>query len=174
MSPRGLSLFVFIVGITGAVQAQPSSADRSEQPGAQAVRATIDALFDGMRAGDSAAVRDLFAAGARIRSVQAQGARTVVDTETPEAFAQAVGQPHEAVWDERVWNVDIYTDGPMAAAWMPYVFYLGTHRSHCGVNSFHLVRRESEWRIQHITFTRREECAVPSEVKKSAPGSPSQ
>lgn len=54
----------------------------------------------------------------------------------------------------------------MAAAWMPYVFYAGDERSHCGANSIHLVRRADEWRIQHITYTRREDCDVSPEVQK--------
>jgi len=166
---RLLGLAVLLTGgLWGAtpVCAQPGPPGPPEPAEVQAVRATIDALFDGMRARDSAAVRDLFAAGARVRSFDAGGADANVETRTPDAFAGAVGQPRDAVWDERIWDVKIRVDGPVASAWMPYVFYLGDERSHCGTNAFHLVRPNEEWRIQHITYTRREDCDVPPDVQK--------
>jgi hypothetical protein len=119
-----------------------------------------------MRAGDSAAVRGLFASGAHIRSLDVGRNDSGVESRTADAFAGAVGQPRDAVWDERVWDVEIRVDGPVAAAWMPYVFYLGDERSHCGTNAVHLVRPDGDWRIQHITYTRREDCDVPADVQK--------
>lgn len=151
-------------GLGAGATAQPDPPDSSGQE--QAVRATLDALFDGMRAGDSTAVRSLFAPGARIRSVEAQGEVKLGEIRTADDFARTVGQARDAVWDERIWDADIRVDGPMAAAWMSYVFYVGDERSHCGVNSVHLVRRDNGWRIQHITYTRREDCDVPQEVRK--------
>jgi len=119
-----------------------------------------------MRAGDSAAVRELFAPGARIRSLDAGTDDPDVETRTADAFAEAVGQPRDAVWDERIWDVEIRVDGPVASAWMPYVFYVGDERSHCGTNTLHLVRPDGDWRIQHITYTRRDDCTVPADVQK--------
>jgi len=166
MRVRVLLLFVVGFGLgTGAV-AQPDPPDAPEPPDRAAVRATIDALFDGMRAGDSAAVRSLFAEGARIRSLDANDEAPEVETRTADDFARSVGQPREAVWDERIWDVEIRVDGPMATARMPYVFYVGDERSHCGVNNFHLVRVDGEWRVQHITYTRRQDCEVPPDVRK--------
>jgi len=146
--------------------AQPDPPEPPEPAEVRAVRATIDALFDGMRAGDSAAVRSLFASGARIRSLDVDAADAGVETRTADAFAGAVGQPRDAVWDERIWDVEVRVDGPVASVWMPYVFYLGDERSHCGTNAVHLVRPDGEWRIQHITYTRREDCDVPPDVQK--------
>lgn len=148
------------------IHAQPGPPRSPEQADVQAVRVTIDALFDGMRAGDSAAVRGLFAPGARVRALDADAEAPVVETRTADAFAAAVGQPRDAAWDERVWDVRIRVDGPVASAWMPYVFYVGDERSHCGTNALHLVRRGDAWRIQHIAYTRRQDCTVPSEVRK--------
>jgi len=164
MTSRLLPLLFATILLVPTVPAQP--ADTSTSTPEDAVRATIDALFDGMRAGDSASVRTLFAEDAEIQSVEV-GEEVAVQSRTADDFAQAVGQPRSAVWDERIWDVDIRVDGPMATAWMPYVFYIDDERSHCGVNSFHLVRRADEWHIQHVTYTRREECDVPGEVRKS-------
>ena len=166
---RSLVLLVLFLGGLWAstpVRAQPDPPAPPAPTDVQAVRATIDALFDGMRAGDSAAVRPLFAPGARIRSLDVDTSAPAVETRTADAFAGAVGQPRDAVWDERIWDVEVRVDGPVASAWMPYVFYLGDERSHCGTNALHLVRPDGEWRIQHITYTRRDDCDVPPDVQK--------
>lgn len=70
------------------------------------------------------------------------------------------------MWDERIWDVEIRVDGPLASAWVPYVFYHGTERSHCGVNALQLVQQGNDWRIVQLTDTQRQGCDVPAEVRK--------
>lgn len=158
---RSLLVCLTLLAVPTTTSAQPEDA-------ADAVRATLDRLFDGMRAGDSTAVRAVFAPGARIQSMQAKGDRTALQTRTDDDFVAAVGAPHDAVWDEQIWDVQIQVDGPMATAWTPYAFYLGDELTHCGVNAFHLARRGEEWRILRITYTRRsaENCDIPENVAK--------
>lgn len=135
------------------------AAPLSGQDGATAeVRSVIDRLFDGMRAGDSAAVRAAFHPQARLQSVVLRDGVPGVATTSIEDFAQAVGAPHDAIWDERLSDVQISVDDPLAQAWMRYEFYLGDRFSHCGVNAMQLVRTEAGWQILQITDTRRPEC----------------
>jgi hypothetical protein len=42
-----------------------------------------------------------------------------------------------------------------------YVFYVGDRFSHCGVDSFQLVRISAGWRIIQIADTRRKEGCTP-------------
>jgi len=141
-----------------------------------AVRATIDRLFDAMRQGDSTGVRVVFAEGATLQTVEG---REKESGESPEAvvrstpvpgFAEAVGQPREEAWDERIWDVVIRIDGDLAAAWVPYAFYLGSALQHCGVNAMQLVRYPEGWKILHLTDTRTpaEDCSIPASVRKEA------
>lgn len=157
---RTLLAGLVLLALPATASAQTDAAD--------AVRATIDRLFDGMRAGDSTAVRAVFAPGARIQSVQAEGDSTALDTRTDDDFVATVGTPRDATWDERIWDVQIQVDGPMATARTPYAFYLGDALSHCGVNAFHLVRRGTTWRILQITYTRvpSDDCEIPDDVRK--------
>jgi len=46
-------------------------------------------------------------------------------------------------------------DGPLAIVWTPYKFYFNGKFSHCGVNSFQLVRFNGVWKIQYLIDTRR-------------------
>ncbi len=133
-----------------------------------AVRAVIDRLFDGMRAGDGTAVRSTFAPSMRLMTVMSRDGEVVV-TETPaDRFVAAVGAPHEQVWDERTWGVEVRVDGPLASAWVPYAFYLGEELSHCGTNAFQLAKLGGMWKIVQITDTRRtESCEVPERVQEA-------
>ena len=164
MMRRCLAL-LFVASLLGPVaSAQP---EEDPAPTEQAIRATIDALFDGMRAGDSTAVRAVFHDEARLYTAVGPS-DTAGASETPvDTFVESVGQPHERVWDERTWDVEVRVDGPLASAWVPYVFYLGDERSHCGVNAVQLVRGTNGWRILQLTDTRRQACDVPAEVRKS-------
>lgn len=166
MPPRILS-FVLGIGLTAlSAGAQPDPPASPTQNAEQQVRATIDGLFDAMRAGDSAAVRAAFHPEARLQTAIGPSDTSSVQATPVEAFVAAVGQPRDEVWDERIWDVDIQVDGPLASAWVPYVFYVGTERSHCGVNAVQLVRGEDGWRILQLTDTRRETCDVPAAVQK--------
>jgi len=143
---RGLLLILVAVSMQApGAGAQPRADDATSAE--EAVRVTIAALFDGMRAGDSTAVRAVFHEEARLHTALGPGDTTVVRPTPIDAFVEAVGQPRERVWDERTWDVEVRVDGPLASAWVPYVFYHGDERSHCGVNAVQLVRQSDGWRI---------------------------
>jgi len=163
MTSRLLSLLFATSLLASAAPAQDTAASSPED----AVRATIVALFDGMRAGDSTAVRAVFHEDARLHTALGPSDTSAV-RETPiDGFVEAVGQPREKVWDERIWDVEIQVDGSLASAWVPYVFYVGEERSHCGVNAMQFVRHADGWKILQVTDTRRQACDVPDRVGTS-------
>lgn len=149
--------------------AQPSSDNTGREEAA--VRAVIDRLFDGMRAGDSTAVRATFAPAMRLMTVATRDGDTTLQETPSDRFVEAVGAPHEAVWDERVWDVEVRRDGALASAWVPYAFYLGEELSHCGTNAVQLAKLGGAWQIVQITDTRRTDCAgfVPAAVRAGGP-----
>jgi hypothetical protein len=79
----------------------------------------------------------------------------MLKTESIGEFVEAVGTPHDDVWDERIWRQDVQVDGNLASAWTEYTFFLGEKMSHCGVNAFQLFRSETGWKIIQLTDTRR-------------------
>ena len=121
-----------------------------------AVIGVIKTLFDGMRAGDSTMVQDLFADKATLSSIiQNREGKIMKRTNFAAGLVTAIGTPHDEVWDEQIWSYDVKIDGQMANAWTEYTFYRGDQLSHCGVNSFELIHLEDGWRISNITDTRR-------------------
>ena len=120
------------------------------------IQSVIETLFDGMRAGDSTMVASAFSRDAIMQTVAKNQQGNVIKIEGNLAqFLNAVGTPHEQVWDEKIGGYEIKIDGDLASAWTPYEFYLGDNFSHCGVNSFQLARLDGEWKIIYIVDTRR-------------------
>lgn len=127
-----------------------------------AVMATVQRLFDAMRAGDSTAARSVFHPEATLASVSVREGVPVVQRSPVDRFVQAVGAPHEQVWDERIWNPEVRIDGDLATVWMNYAFFLGDRFSHCGVNTFQLIRTSEGWKTFHLADTRRQSpCDLP-------------
>lgn len=151
---------VFVLGTMLAVMPGRVLAQESEEA---AVMAVVEGLFDAMRAGDSAAMRAVLhptATGAT--TFVRDGVPTLTREESLEGFVQAVGTPHEEVWDERIWDAEVSVDGPLATAWMQYAFYAGDAFSHCGVNAFQLFKSADGWKIFHVADTRRREGCEPA------------
>lgn len=144
----GLTL-VLGLGTVPPAHAQDAAADKSP------VLAVVRRLFDGMRAGDSAAVRATFHPQALLASAAVRNGTPVFQVDTVDAFVRAVGSPHEQVWDERTRNERVEIDGPLASVWAEYSFYAGKKFSHCGIDAFQLARDGEVWRIVALTDTRR-------------------
>lgn len=147
---RALLLLFALLPLPAALPAQAAD------PGAE-VTAVVTRLFDGMREGDSTKVRSVFHADARLGSALVRDGAVTYRPDGVDGFVRAVGAPKQAVWDERIANLRIEVDGPLATAWMDYAFYAGERFSHCGVNAMQLVRMAAGWQIISLVDTRRQE-----------------
>jgi hypothetical protein len=128
------------------------------QDQAAKARAVVDKMFDAMRAGDSLAFRSVVTKDCALISFSINAADSViVHTSSIQGFIKAVGTPHKEKWDEKIYDVKVTIDEPMAIVWAPYKFYLGENFSHCGVNVFTLIHTKAGWKISGITDTRRKE-----------------
>lgn len=121
---------------------------------------TVNHLFNGMRARDSSAVRDVMHSGAYMATIATGEDGAVLRHGNVEQFIAAVGQAPEPVLDERIDGIDIRIDGAMAFVWTPYRFYVGERFSHCGANAIVMIREprsRTGWLITSVTDTRRTE-----------------
>jgi ketosteroid isomerase-like protein len=117
---------------------------------------TIASLFKSMYDGDGELAKSVFADDAILHSVYTKkDGEQVIRKEEVEKFIEAISNPREEVWDERISNLSVKIDGDLAQAWMDYSFYLEDEFSHCGVNAMHLVRKDGKWKIFQIVDTRR-------------------
>ncbi|MFK7771472.1 MAG: nuclear transport factor 2 family protein [Saprospiraceae bacterium] len=115
-------------------------------------------LFDGMRAGDSSIVRSCFHEQVEMfTSYTNKKGEAVFVKDDVQKFINAVGTPHEEVWDEKIWDTEIRVDGNLAQVWTKYGFYLDEKFSHCGVDAIHLTKTTEGWKIFHLSDTRQRE-----------------
>ena len=120
------------------------------------IKKTITTMFDAMRKGDSTLMRSTFAEGIVFQGISSKkDGAVVLKNENPDAFIKTVGTPHKEIYDERITWGDIKIDGPLASAWTPYIFYVGTKFSHCGVDFYQLMKTKTGWKIIYIVDTRR-------------------
>lgn len=148
-------IWLIAVGMIAVVPGSLEAQDRSAAE--QEVLSVVQRLFDGMRAGDSAAVRATFAPDARLVSTGVRDGEPSMQSVPIDRFIEAVGQPHDEVWDEKIWDVEIRIDDNLATVWNQYAFFLGERFSHCGVDAFQLFKGSEGWLIFHLADTRRTE-----------------
>ncbi len=140
---------VSILAITTTAEAQTS---------VDSVKATIDRLFIAMKTSDAELLKSCFADSAILQTIAIdKEGKTIVKTDAVAAFAAHLATVPKGVADERITYDMVSTDAHLAIAWTPYQFYRDGKFSHCGVNSFQLVRFNGNWKIQYLIDTRRKQ-----------------
>ena len=123
------------------------------------VKNTIVKFFDAFHKQDSVAINALVSKDLTLQSIgkNREGA-TQLSTQEFSAFLKSiVSIPKDQKFEEKLLDFKIQIDGDMANAWTPYEFWFNDKFSHCGVNSFQLVKLEGTWKIIYLVDTRRRE-----------------
>jgi hypothetical protein len=129
------------------------------QTGEDSVKQTITTMFTAMKNADAKLLLSTFADSAILQTIakDRQG-KVKVMSESVTEFAEFVGKQTPGKADERITIGAVLVDGDLASVWTPYQFYFDGKFSHCGANSFQLVRINNEWKIQYLVDTRRKNC----------------
>lgn len=130
----------------------------------EAVKATVNRLFIGMKNSDSEGVKSSFTKTAILQTIMKSGE---VKTESIPWFIQTIGKAAKNSLNERISFSSIHIDGNLASVWTPYQFYFNETFSHCGVNSFQLIKEAGEWKIQYIIDTRRKDNCIAEAAAKN-------
>jgi hypothetical protein len=126
------------------------------QTAEDSVKLTVNKLFDGMKASDGAMIKAAFSDSAILQSIgRDKSGKMAVVNELIADFADFMSKQPKGAADERITYDVIKIDGQLAIVWAPYKFYFNGVFSHCGVDSFQLVKIGNEWRIQYLIDTRR-------------------
>jgi len=106
----------------------------------------INNIFDAMRAHDDKKFKAQFTAKAILERANKKNEVEVSDLNK---FALFIKQTPKHL-DEQIFNISFNVSGNLASAWVPFAFYLDGKLSHCGVNSFQLVKQQSLWKIRYL------------------------
>ncbi len=147
-----MKYFLFVLTLAFQVNANAQGTEDS-------VKAVVTKMFTAMSDADSIALRSVFSPTVIFQSIAVnKEGKTVVRNEKADGFIQFVGQQKKGVLDERIVFDVVRVDGDLATVWTPYSFYYDGKFSHCGANSFQLVRFVEGWKIQYLVDTRRKDC----------------
>ncbi len=126
------------------------------QTSEDSVKAVINNLFTGMKNADATLLKTCFADSMVLQTISRdKTGELVVRSEDPAGFIDFVSKQKPGAADERISFETIRIDGPLAIVWTPYNFYYNGQFSHCGVNSFQVIRFKTGWKIQYLVDTRR-------------------
>lgn len=139
-----------------------TNAQKEEDP---TIMVPIRNLFLAMEKGDSALLHSAFFTDVTLITVLEKDGKFNLRKEGLSEFLNAVGSPHPDTWFEPIWNVKVQQADNFAQVWASYALYVGTKFSHCGIDTFQLVKTERGWKIFYLADTRKKiGCDVPNEI----------
>lgn len=123
------------------------------------VKSKIIEFFDAFHKQDSTALRSMATEDITLQSISTnKEGKTILSKSEFNAFVTSIASiPKDKKFEEKLTGFSIQVDGEMANAWTPYEFWIDGKFSHCGVNSFQLMKVDSEWKIIYLVDTRRRE-----------------
>lgn len=120
------------------------------------VKNAVNNLFIAMKTTDQVLLTSCFADSAVLQTItKNKSGQLIVVNQKVADFAASISRFAKGDLDEQISFDVVKVDGDLAIAWTPYKFYLKSVFSHCGVNSFQLVRQNNGWKIQYLIDTRR-------------------
>ena len=152
---------IVLTFVAGEMTAKAQLVQPMRETAEDSVKTVINKMFTGMKNADVVLLKTCFADSMILQTIaKNKEGNIIVRNETPAAFIDFISKESPGNADERITFETVKTDGPLAIAWTPYKFYYKGQFSHCGVNSFQLVRFNGEWKIQYIIDTRRKQGCI--------------
>ena len=130
------------------------------------VMKVINRVFEAMRTNDSTLLKTSFTETPNTFTAYInEENESILTAGDFQRFVTAIGKPKDQVWNEPIWNEKVEIDGNLASVWVDYAFFIDDTFSHCGVDAFHLIKKEGDWKIFHLVDTRRKtDCDVPNDL----------
>ena len=148
-------VIVFFASLSATAQISPEAE----------VKATIETFFEGFHEGDTTKMKSVMIDKITMQTafINKQGEGVFVDDGGADKLLNAIAnRTDDQKWDERLKGFDIKIDANLAMAWVEYEFWYNDSFSHCGVNSFHLVKIDDKWKIIYLIDSRRKASCEPS------------
>lgn len=120
-----------------------------------------DKLFDAMRAKSFDGIRAVFTADGQLVAIdKPRDGKGISKTRifTAESFAKAISESKATDLIEKMPKKSVTVAGDLAVVTGRYTFHVGEKFSHCGTNTFNLVRTETGWLIANAASTLEFQC----------------
>jgi hypothetical protein len=147
-----------VIAATLGLLLAPAALQAQNSPAEKEVYAVVQKFFEAFNAKDTTAMRThlfgdvkLFTTGTNQQGVAV--ARSESATDLMASIAKA-----PVALDERISDPEVLIDDGLANVWVRYEFYADGKYSHCGIDSFLLVKTSEGWKIAALADTRRKTC----------------
>ncbi len=121
---------------------------------------TVEKFFAAFHAQDTVKLKNFAVEGTKLQSVSKdEEGNTKLSTDDYSNFLKSIASiPAEVSFKEKIHEYRVEENGLLATVTTPYSFYYNGNLSHCGVNSFQLVKFKDDWKIVYLIDTRIKEC----------------
>jgi ketosteroid isomerase-like protein len=155
---RSFLLALTLIGscIHGQSQTQNRTTTGSSVDDAKAAAQVVQNLFAAMKAKDATAISSLFIKDGQLVAIDKPRTGDGPSTTrlfTGDAFAKLISESKAPDFIEQMKDPEVKVFGDMALVYGRYTFHVGDKFSHCGTNSFHLVRTLDGWKIANAAST---------------------
>jgi len=144
-----ISILLFVVPVFSQTEDQ------------KAVVETIDKLWLGMKAKSAEQIQAVFMPDGQLIAIdKPRDGKGVskIRIFTGDSFAKAISEAKAPEFIESMPQPDVRVSGDMAVVTGRYTFHVGDKFSHCGTNTFNLVRTEAGWKIANAASTLEFQC----------------
>ena len=139
-------LFIFILSVSVSAFAQKSDDSKDAV-------AVINKLFAEMANHNPARIAELWTKESSLTAViKRKDGKTAFATFTGEKFSQNFAEKKNEITED-MYEMKTFVDGEIAMVWGRYVFFVDGKTSHCGLNTFDLVKTDSGWKIANASST---------------------
>lgn len=154
---KRLHLIVLAALILLAASASFGQSKATENEEKKAILAVIDQFFKAMTARDAAAYEKTLVPEGRVFAFNTSKEKTSMWTRLNSDDVAGLSKG-KGVLLERIWDPEVKIRGPIANVWTPYDFWIDGKFSHCGIDSFDLIKADGQWKISGIMYTVEMDC----------------
>ncbi len=133
----------------------PVAAHAQNSPAEKEVYAVVEKFFAGFNAKDTTVMRGTLYEDVKLfTTFTNQQGQPVARSEAAAGLMSSIaGAPGKLL--EKIFEPSIEVEDGLANVWVRYEFYVDDKFSHCGIDSFLLVKTSDGWKIASIADTRR-------------------
>jgi hypothetical protein len=140
------TLFALLIPVAGQAQTSPA---------AQEAYAVVEKFFSGFNAKDTTVMRGtLFEDVKLFTTFTNQQGQPQARVEPASGLMTAIASAPNKLF-EKIFEPVIQVEDGLANVWVRYEFYVDDKFSHCGIDSFLLVKTGTGWKIAALSDTRR-------------------
>jgi len=139
-------LTILILGLTLTTTFADEAEDR------EAVMKVINSFFAGMTVKDIPSMQQIMSEDGVLYGYSESAEGLNVFSLTHAAYLENLAK-REGVPIERIWDPEIKLYDRIAIVWTPYDFHSDGVFSHCGMNTFSLLKGNDGWKITGVVFS---------------------